>query len=94
MDPLQNPIPAQLPVEKKKGHGVAIAITLIVIVAVIAGFYLWGRNVDNNMTSESITEEETSAQAITSSDDASSIEADLNATQISGENFSDVNDIQ
>lgn len=82
----QNPMsPApQMPTDKSVGP--AIGIIIIIIIIVLGGLYFWGQRVNNQPALQSQNENVTPGADInelqnqSSSDDVSSIEADLKAT--------------
>ena len=67
MDPVQP--------QSKKAIGPIIGIVVIVVLLVIGAFYVWG----NKMSNPSFTTETSEVAPVSTSDDVSAIDADLQA---------------
>jgi hypothetical protein len=69
---------APSPAPASKHTGTIVGVIALVLLAIVAGLYLWGRRVDVSQDSS----------------DISSIESDLNAADVSSTDFSGLDDIQ
>jgi len=82
-----NNTPGEMPTSEK-GYGGVIGATIIIIIIVVGGLYLWGRDVNNDLTGAEInsqTDESTeSLKQQGDSTEIADIEADLNATSLDG----------
>lgn len=77
---------------QKSSIGSIIGIIIIIAVIILGGLYFWGKRVEESKVTESLVNETSeptaeqmeanSIQSVTPSDDTSSIEADLNATNL------------
>jgi|AntRauTorcE11897_2_1112592.scaffolds.fasta_scaffold09097_2 hypothetical protein len=89
-DPAQQQKPEAMASEEKKGGSATMIILLVVLILVIIGIYLFNRSNDSAITDDVTPEEyseveETNNQPpVSESDDLSSIEADLEATNFAG----------
>jgi len=78
--------------ENKSSIGSIIGTIIIIALIILGGLYFWGKRIEESkniqsLTEEPVTEEEIQAERdaiveTNSSDELSSIEADLNATEI------------
>ena len=86
MDPNQtntSPIPPVSP--SKPSMGALIGIIVIVFVIIFGAFYFWGKMVEEKAANSSAMIETSSVEALntqSSSDEITSIEADLNSTNV------------
>jgi hypothetical protein len=78
MDPITNQSSVPAP---KKSYGAAIGIVVIILVLIVGALYFWGEKMSATDEAAVTTEAQTETP-VSSSDDASSIEADLKATDI------------
>jgi uncharacterized protein HemX len=91
----QNPPVMNYPqVQKTSSTGPIIGIIIIIVILVLGGLYFWGQKLSNNSADEQMMAEQDAiaeSQSISqtmelktqgTSDDLSSIEADLNATDL------------
>lgn len=81
------PVPAPIPVQTESKLGPIIGIVIVILVLVLGALYFWGEKlnresgVTNDVINAEAAESELSTQS--SSDELSSIESDLEATDFS-----------
>jgi uncharacterized protein HemX len=88
MEPNQNPnqftspIQATAPQKSHKSAGPIIGILVIIIIMVLGGLYFWGQRLDQQIqqTQEEVPQQSQTQDTQPTSDEVSSIEADLSAT--------------
>jgi hypothetical protein len=71
----------------KKSAGPLIGIIVIIVVLVIGAFYFWGGKVLTQPTTQEVA-------PVSKSDDAASLEADLNTTDTTSTDFSSLETAQ
>lgn len=76
---------------QKGSTGGIIATIIIIALIILGGLYFWGKRINNQRDSAALMNQEQMAnqeasviQAVGTSDDTDSLEAELNATQTSG----------